>query len=188
MNLDNFLKDLKGRDLKNNVPSVSATVGCFLANLVKKAEAERILEIGTAHGYSTLHLVKNLPESGKVITYEFSKPSFEAAKINFYQARQELKIEQRFGNVKACKKLLKERCFDLVFIDGQKTDTLSFWKLIQPVVHEKTIVVVDDVEKFSEKMKEFLEFIKTQSKWKTQFLPLDEDDSILVLDRGKVKL
>lgn len=53
---ESFLRSLKSRNLAANVPSISESTARFLSDLVRRTGARRILELGTAHGYSTIWL------------------------------------------------------------------------------------------------------------------------------------
>lgn len=180
LGLDNFLIKLKKSDQKNNVPSVSFAVGNFLADTVQNLECQRVLEIGTAHGFSTLHLCKNLSKNGQITTYEISKPSFEAAKINFYRTHNETLITQRFINILECPELATEQPYDLIFIDGHKQKTLQFWHKVQAVTADQTIIIIDDVQKYRHKMNAFFDYLDRASQWTYRIIPLDEDDSICI--------
>ena len=103
-----FLVGLKARNLAAGVPSVSEATGRFLYDAVRKSGARSILEIGTAHGYSTVWMAEALrggatgwpSEAYKggtasegqplrptgIITIDFSKPSYEAAVANVKEA------------------------------------------------------------------------------------------------------
>lgn len=91
-----FLKNLKARNSTSNVPSVSPETGALLSGLVKEFETSSLLELGTAHGYSTIILasamweiyeesIANVREEHaepNIVTVDFSKPSYEAAIAN----------------------------------------------------------------------------------------------------------
>ena len=52
------------------LPIVERTVGRFLEAVVLASHARRVLEIGTANGYSALWLARSLPEDGGLISME----------------------------------------------------------------------------------------------------------------------
>ena len=61
---------------------VSAGQGKFLYLLAKLAGAQRILELGTLGGYSTIWLARALPADGRLLTLEFSEKHAEVAREN----------------------------------------------------------------------------------------------------------
>ncbi|MFB0965001.1 MAG: hypothetical protein QMC36_04900 [Patescibacteria group bacterium] len=57
-----FLESLKARNAAANVPSISPETGILLADLVKEFGTVSLLELGTAHGYSTVTLASAMWE------------------------------------------------------------------------------------------------------------------------------
>lgn len=56
MDFAEFMRELSRACLAANVPAVSPETGAYLADLARRHGTRHILEIGTAHGYSTLCL------------------------------------------------------------------------------------------------------------------------------------
>ena len=54
---------------------VSATQGKYLELLAKMIGAQRVLEIGTLGGYSTIWMARGLPASGRIVTMELDRAS-----------------------------------------------------------------------------------------------------------------
>lgn len=111
-NTEAFLKILKARNSAANVPSISPETGSLLAGLVKEFETSSLLELGTAHGYSTVTLAsamwdtyeKNIPnvreehQEPAIVTVDFSKPSYEAAVANVEEAGFSPMVEHVFAD------------------------------------------------------------------------------------------
>ena len=81
-----FLASLRAYGYENEVPNVSATMGRFLHDLVFISGTSRILELGTANGYSTIWMASALREldekkklERKLITVDVSEPSYKQA-------------------------------------------------------------------------------------------------------------
>ena len=73
--------------------------------------------------------------------------------------------------------------FDLVFLDAQKIHYGTFWDLIQPLLTDKSWVIVDDVLKFAEKTESFMTEIKNQFQWNYEIFQTDSDDGVMVLKK-----
>lgn len=58
-----FLESLKARNSAANVPSISPETGALLSGLVKEFGTASLLELGTAHGYSTVTLASAMWEA-----------------------------------------------------------------------------------------------------------------------------
>jgi len=148
-----FLADLKQYGIDNDIPNVTEKGGRYLNELVKEVGAKRILEIGTANGYSTIWMAEAVKQNGgRVTTIDFSEPTFAEAKENFKKTGFDSVIDMRFGNALSVLPTIKEPAtFDFVFVDGQKAHYHDFWHLIQPRLAQKVTVVFDDVIAFAEK-------------------------------------
>ena len=77
--------------------NVSASEGKVLHVLARAIGAERILEIGTLGGYSTIWLGRALPAQGKLISLEIDKRYAEVARRNLKRANLADKVEIRVG-------------------------------------------------------------------------------------------
>lgn len=73
------LSEIKAASTLRKVPNISPTMGRFLHDMVCVARPERVLEIGTANGYSTLHLALALTPTARLTTLELSLPAHEEA-------------------------------------------------------------------------------------------------------------
>ncbi|MBI4477524.1 MAG: O-methyltransferase [Acidobacteria bacterium] len=101
------------------LPIVSREAGEFLHLLVAAARARRILEIGTAVGYSTLWMARALPAGGMIISMELEPDRAAAARQNFADAGVGDRISVMVGD--ASRLMAKvSGPFDLVFQDGDK--------------------------------------------------------------------
>ena len=92
---DEILLKIKDRSKKEKLPKISvpSTVGKLLYCLAKIQKTERILELGTLAGYSTLWLARALPTQGKLISIEIDPKHASIARENFKMAGFENKIE-----------------------------------------------------------------------------------------------
>src|SRR6266550_5070006 len=100
---------------RENIPIVDAHEGALLHLLVKVAGAKRILELGTAIGYSGIWLLRG-SDGGSLTTFEVDHKRAERARANFSEAglgKQALILEQ--DAVAGVEKL--DQRFDACFID-----------------------------------------------------------------------
>lgn len=100
---------------------VSPSEGRLLRLLADTTGAERILEIGTLGGYSTIHLARALPADGYLLTLEVDDNAAEVARKNLQRAGLSDRVEVRLGDATG---LLEEMDddppFDFTFIDADK--------------------------------------------------------------------
>lgn len=181
--LIDFLKDLKRYGIVNNIPNVTERGGRLINLLVRITKAKNILEIGCANGYSTIWLAEAADHNGgKVTTFDFSEPSFEAARYNIGDVGLLNLVDFHFGDfLKIFSKVKKPEKFDFVFVDGQKRSYWDFWNLIESRLNPNALVVFDDVLEFPEKTDAFLKKITKVFGYDHLILPVDIRDGILLL-------
>lgn len=103
-----------------------------------------ILEIGTFTGYSAICLSKGLQTGGKLLTIEINPELTEFAGNYFEKAGISDCIEQKTGNALDIIPGLNEK-WDLVFIDADKENYLSYYQLVLEQVNPGGFILVDNV-------------------------------------------
>lgn len=181
--LTNYLKKLRAYGVENSIPNVTEEVGRFLNLLIRVRKPKRILEIGCANGYSTLWMAEAAKAVGaKVHTFDFSRPSLAQAKDNVAEAGFLDTVEFTLDDaLKGVPKMEKKLLFDFVFVDGQKSSYLDFWKVIQSRLRPGAVIVFDDMMAFPEKTKKFSEFIGSAQGIDQLLIPIDPGDGILFI-------
>ena len=116
---------------RDSVPIVSWETGRLLAVLCRVLDP-RVLEVGTAIGYSTLHMAEQL-SGARIVTLELDADRAAQARASFEQAGVSDRIEQVEGP------------FDLLFIDAMKTDYRYYLETGQELLAERGLVVIDNL-------------------------------------------
>lgn len=112
---DSVLARMEEEAERENLPIVDTHEGMLLYMLVKIAGAKRILELGTAIGYSGIWLLRG-SEGGELTTFELDHKRAERARANFSEAglgKQAMVLEQ--DAVRGLEKL--DVRFDVCFVD-----------------------------------------------------------------------
>jgi predicted O-methyltransferase YrrM len=116
---DPVLDAIAAGNVTRGLPLVDAEVGTLLRVLATSIGATRILEIGTAIGYSGIWLAGALPAGGMLVTMEFDEDRAREARANFDRAGLSDRVSVVVGDAQL--KLAKvSGPFDLVFQDGDK--------------------------------------------------------------------
>jgi predicted O-methyltransferase YrrM len=116
---DAVLQDIARAGGERDLPLVDAEVGALLRVLATTVRATRILEIGTAIGYSGIWLAGALPAGGMLFTMEFDEERARQARENFARAGLSDRVSVIVGD--AQRMLAKVAGpFDLIFQDGDK--------------------------------------------------------------------
>jgi predicted O-methyltransferase YrrM len=116
---DPVLRDIAREGQDRDLPLVDAEVGALLRVLAMAVRATRILEIGTAIGYSGIWMAGALPEGGMLLTMEVDDQRVREARDNFKRAGVSERVNVISGNAR----LLLAKVsgpFDLIFQDGDK--------------------------------------------------------------------
>jgi predicted O-methyltransferase YrrM len=116
---DELLRDIARTGRDQHLPLVDAEVGALLGVLATAAGARRVLEIGTAIGYSGLWLARALPPDGMLLTMEMNPERARIARENFARAGVSGRTSVIVGD--AQRMIAKVAGpFDLIFQDGDK--------------------------------------------------------------------
>lgn len=150
--------------------SIMPSEGEYLSNLAKKLNARRVLEIGTASGYSGVWLGLALRETGgRLITLEIDPERHSHAVRNFKEAGLDDIVDARLTD--ALKEIPKlEGPFDLVFIDAWKPDYAKYLAMTLPMVRSGGIIIAHNVRNQQREMPEFLEAIRNNPALSTEFV------------------
>jgi predicted O-methyltransferase YrrM len=116
---DPVLDDIAHTGVREHLPVIDAGVGGFLRVLAAASGATRILEVGTAIGYSTIWLAGALPKGGQLITMEMSEERAQRARENIKRAGFEDRVVVMIGDAQ---RLIAKVAgpFDLIFQDCDK--------------------------------------------------------------------
>lgn len=128
--------------------AVAPNQGKLLHLLALANGADRILEIGTFGGYSTIWLGRALTEDGKLVTCE-AEPSFAArAKSNIEAAGIADRVDLRIGKALDTLPVIEAEGigpFGLVFIDADKANIPEYFDWALRLTRRGSVIVVDNV-------------------------------------------
>jgi predicted O-methyltransferase YrrM len=129
---------------KDGIPIVPRETGRLLSTIVAAMQANRILEIGTAYGYSTLWMALAQPRMGKIWTIDPDTQRTDVAQSYFRRAGEDDFIE--IFNTPALELLenFPQRNLDIVFIDANKREYRQYLDLALPMLKLSGLFVVDD--------------------------------------------
>ncbi|MDA8211009.1 MAG: O-methyltransferase [Clostridia bacterium] len=142
---DELFYEMEQEAREKMIPIVEPEVGHLLYWLATTKKSRRVLEIGTAIGYSTLWIAKAvLPLEGEITTLEINAPRAEAARRYFKKAGVEEKIKLVFGDAR---ELLYEQTgpFDFIFLDAAKGKYVEFLDKCVDLLQPGGILVAEDV-------------------------------------------
>ncbi|WP_410676923.1 O-methyltransferase [Amycolatopsis sp. cmx-4-68] len=141
--LDAVLRDaLLGRGLRPM--QVDDNAGRVLQLLTTLHRPQRVLEIGTFFGFSTIHIARGLPEGGHLVSLEIDAKVAETARQNLAAALVADKVDIVVGPAADYLQALAPLSLDMVFIDAEKTAYPEYLKLTYPALAVGGLLVADD--------------------------------------------
>jgi predicted O-methyltransferase YrrM len=127
---------------RDDVPIVHWETGRFLAVLCRTLDPV-VLEVGTAIGYSTVHMAEQL-ERGRVITLELREDRARQALEFFERAGVADRVELIQGDARETIEAV-EGPIDLLFVDAAKDEYRRYIELAEPKLSERAVLVVDNM-------------------------------------------
>ncbi len=180
--IKDLLEEIYNKWIRDCVPNISKTNALYLRNILRKTNAQHILEIWTAHGYSCLNFADEIQKNWwHIVTIEFSQIAYEIASEHIKLSGLEEYISQYFWDAREIIPLLDQN-FDFIFIDGLKKASLDFFKICWDKVNIWGTVIIDDVIKFRYKMEDLYQYLDTQ-KIDYCVKKIDADDGIMVIKK-----
>ena len=136
------MRDMEEHAERDSIPIVHWETGRLLAVLCRVLDPV-VLEVGTAIGYSTLHMAEQL-DSGRVVTLE--RDPERAAQARDYLERGGVsdRVELIEGDALETIAAL-DGPFDLLFVDASKGEYARYIELAEPKLSERVLMVVDNM-------------------------------------------
>jgi predicted O-methyltransferase YrrM len=132
----------------------------LLGVLVRAMGAERVLEIGTSNGYSTIWLGDAAEAvGGSVISLDIEAERTAAAFDNLTQAGVDAFVELHTEDAADALASYDDGAFDLVFLDAERREYASYWPDLVRVLRPRGLLVVDNTLSHAKELVEFSELV-----------------------------
>lgn len=143
MNQIELLK-IKEKALNDHVPIIMDDTLQVINNILKELKPKRILEIGTAVGYSAICFSRHLVEGGQIDTIERDKVRVQEARENIKKAEVEDKINIFEGDAVELLPTFEGE-YDIVFIDAAKGKYPFFLNQALRLLAKNGIIIADNI-------------------------------------------
>jgi predicted O-methyltransferase YrrM len=179
--------------------AITLDTGTFFNITLKAMRAQRILEIGTSYGYSTLWFAEALTQINEVsntrpeksiITIEMDHLKVERANKNFDEAGIKNIIDLKEGQAdhvlaEISKNYLKEgdRLFDFVFFDADKENLIHYFDIVLPMVRVGGIIATDNIlypEEYRSMMTKYTNYIKNKPNIQSMMIPIGNGEELTI--------
>lgn len=141
---DIIIREIRNEALKNNVPIIKSEVKNLLRFLLATKRPNKILEIGTAVGYSSIIMSDFLNTGGEIVTIERSIKMIEKAKENINKANKSHVITLLEGDASDVLPTLEDD-FDIIFMDAAKGQYLTFFPQCIRLLKTGGVLICDNV-------------------------------------------
>lgn len=130
--------------IADQVPIIRKEMGNLLKVLLALKQPSRILEVGTAVGYSSILMGENMPENCTITTIEKYEKRIPVARENFKKAGMEEKITLLEGDAIEIMHEL-EAGFDFIFMDAAKGQYINFLPEVMRLLSPGGLLISDNV-------------------------------------------
>lgn len=152
---EGFINDLERSARKRQVPIIRREMVQLLGLILDLHQPKKILEIGTAVGFSALLMSQYLPANGKIITIERNPLMWREAEENIEKAKialnhgsggriQPNQIEIQKGDAAELLKKL-DGAFDLIFLDAAKAQYINYLPELLRLLRPEGLLITDNV-------------------------------------------
>ena len=150
--LDDDLAALRHSNEKEGVPLILSETEEILGMLLSLTSPKNILEIGTAHGYSSLFFARKLP-GAHITTIERNPVMIEAAEVEFASRTEAERIDFLKGDAVEILDGLVDRLaeadesvkYDFVFIDAAKSHYREFLEAAEKICTKNALIACDNI-------------------------------------------
>lgn len=194
-----MIKELKEYAKLNDVPIMQDEGIDFLTDFIIKHQTTRILEVGTAIGYSAIMMALANPKV-KIVSIERDEERYLEAVKNVKKFDLEDRITLLFKDALDVK--LNEK-FDLIFLDGAKGQNINFFEHFERNLEDGGFFITDNIEfhgyvekneeeiksrnlrQLVRKIKNYIEYLKSNPNYVTTFI--SKGDGIAVTEKKEVR-
>lgn len=143
---DEFLENLRYKSSleESYAPIVQKSTEQLIVTLLKLIKPRRVLEVGTAVGYSAILMAQNLPEDSTIVTVERYKKHADIAVDNVFEAGFEKKIRVIEGEAAEVLHWL-DGGFDFIFLDAAKGQYIEFLPDIMRLLNSGGVLLSDNI-------------------------------------------
>ena len=191
-----FLRMIAKEAAASFVPIIRKETGSLLKTLVEMKRPRRILEVGTATGYSALLMSEHMPEGSTITTIEKYEKRIPIARENFRRGGKEDVITLLPGDAAEILKSLSGP-FDFIFMDAAKGQYIHFLPEVLRLMPVGGVLVSDNVLQDGDliesrfavtrrnrtihaRMREYLYTIKHMEELETAVIPIGDGVTISV--------
>jgi len=136
-----MIEEVKDKALKEGVPIIKDEGLAFLLNFVKEHNFKNILELGTAVGYSSIHMA-NINDDIHIDTIEKNDDMYNQAIINIKEANLDNRISVHHMPIEEYK---TDKIYDFIFVDAAKAQYGKYLEMFLDNLSEDGYMLFDNM-------------------------------------------
>lgn len=129
---------------EHKIPILTWQSAELIEQLIILKEPKRVLEIGTAIGYTTIRIARNLSKKSEVHTIEKSTDNIQLAREYFERSGFAEKIKLLEGNALSIMPQLQKK-YDVIFLDADKEDYKRLFDYSLILLKRGGVIIVDNL-------------------------------------------
>lgn len=187
---DELITAIEAEAIKDSIPIIKKETKELLKVLILMKKPMKILEVGTAIGFSSIFMSQYVPAQGTITTIEKYAPRIKTAKANIKRAGKEQVITLLEGDaIEVLKDLAAP--FDMIFMDAAKGQYINFFPEIMRLLAKDGVLISDNVlqdgdvaqsrynvprrnRTIHNRMREYLYTLKNMKELETVILPVGD--------------
>ena len=194
---NNVLEEIEQQAHIDGVPIIRKEMESFLRVMLTITKPKRILELGTAVGYSAILMSEAIEKDASIITIENYEKRIVQARANFKKAGKEEVITMLEGDAMEIMPGLEGDSFDFVFMDAAKAQYIHFLPEVMRLMKKGAVLITDNVlqegdiiqskyvvrrrdRTIHKRMREYLEVVKNHPELETTIVPIGDGITISV--------
>lgn len=194
---NNVLEEIEQQAHIDGVPIIRKEMESFLRVMLTITKPKRILELGTAVGYSAILMSEAIEKDASIITIENYEKRIVQARDNFKKADKEDVITMLEGDAMEIMPGLEGDSFDFVFMDAAKAQYIHFLPEVMRLMKNGAVLITDNVlqegdiiqskyvvrrrdRTIHKRMREYLEVVKNHPELETTIVPIGDGITISV--------
>ena len=139
-----YLDELEAYAIQTQVPLIRKEMQSFMRTMLLMNKPKRILEVGTAIGFSALLMSEFMPQDGHITTIENYEKRIPIARANFQKYGKEDRITLLEGDAAEVLKTL-EGPYDFIFMDAAKGQYIHYMPEAVRLLSDGGILMSDNV-------------------------------------------
>jgi predicted O-methyltransferase YrrM len=169
--------------------NITPHTGAFLAVLVRVSRAQRILEIGTSNGYSTLWLAEAAHATGgRVTTVEHRPAKATLARATFARAMAIAPIDLREGDGGEVLAAAPAGEYDFIFLDADRGRYVGWWPAIRRSLSDGGVIVVDNAVSHASEVAAFVGEVTGDPAFTVVLVPIGKGEFVACKGDGRMRV